>query len=175
LAARTIYECAGEVSAIDACAVLRGIQGMMRTLVSRDVELSIQAEDRHVPVRLSAGRLEQVVVNLVVNAKDATAQGGTITVQAGMVDAQNPLRPSQPPLKPGRYGVVSVIDTGTGMDDDVKSHLFEPFYTTKPVGKGTGLGLSTVYAIVTQAGGGVAVSSAPGEGSVFTVYLPAAT
>src|SRR6185312_10197454 len=119
-----------------------------------------------------AGQFEQVVMNLVVNARDALGQDGRIAIQAGLLDTPAPVLASNPPLKAGRYVTVSVRDTGMGMDADVMSHLFEPFFTTKPPGTGTGLGLSTVYAIVTQSGGGISVSSSPGTGSEFTVYLP---
>ncbi|WP_168219156.1 ATP-binding protein [Limnoglobus roseus] len=119
------------------------------------------------PVLADPGQLEQVLLNLAVNARDAMPKGGTLTVSA-----RNETVSADADVAPGRYAVLSVTDTGTGMPPEVVSRAFEPFFTTKEVGKGTGLGLATVYGIVRQAGGYVRVRSKVGEGSTFEVLLP---
>jgi signal transduction histidine kinase len=133
------------------------------------VRLGIRCRE-NLTVRADPSQLQQVVMNLVVNARDAMPQGGRIDIEAGSTAAETAA--ASPPLPAGRYAFIKVSDTGTGLTPEVRSRLFEPFFTTKPRGQGTGLGLSTVYAIVTGAGGGIAVDSVPGQGSTFCVYLP---
>jgi signal transduction histidine kinase len=127
-----------------------------------------------VTVRADESQLEQVVLNLVLNARDATASGGTITVEAVVTELE--ARPAEDgaTLSTGAYVGLRVTDTGLGMDETTRERCFEPFFTTKPLGRGTGLGLATVSAIAQRHGGGTDVVSAPGEGSVFTVWLPRA-
>jgi CheY-like chemotaxis protein len=120
------------------------------------------------------GQLEQVVMNLVINARDAMPDHGMLTVSVGITSVDVATARANPGLLPREYVTLTVRDTGSGMTPDVQAHLFEPFFTTKAVGKGTGLGLSTVYAIVQQCGGAISVDSAIGEGSTFTVYVPRA-
>ncbi|HEX8394555.1 MAG TPA: PAS domain S-box protein [Longimicrobium sp.] len=157
---------------LDPNAAVRDMQRMLARLISADVDLVVALAPRVPSVRADPGQMEQVIVNLVVNARDATAPGGQITVSTGeqTVEAGRPGVPSY--VSPGRYVRLSVSDTGTGMDPQVMEHLFEPFFTTKPAGKGTGLGLSTVYGIVKQSGGYVWAESEPGSGSRFIVLLP---
>jgi CheY-like chemotaxis protein len=116
--------------------------------------------------------VEQEIVNLAVNARDAMPRGGTLTVQTGHASLEEHDSRLRAGYSAGHYQLLSVIDTGVGMDAEVRSHLFEPFFTTKEVGKGTGLGLSTVYGIVQQSGGWISVESEPGRGSTFRIYLP---
>ena len=117
------------------------------------------------------GQIEQVLINLAVNARDAMPGGGKLIIQTTNTDLDQPAA-GQVRLAPGRYVVVKVSDTGTGIPKDVADRVFEPFFSTKPKGEGTGLGLATVYGIVTQAGGNVRIYSEPGLGTVFTILLP---
>jgi CheY-like chemotaxis protein len=118
------------------------------------------------------GQMEQVIVNLAVNARDAMPDGGVLTIATGETDLDSEYTRAHSMAVPGRYATLTVSDTGTGMSDDTLSHVFEPFFTTKGPGKGTGLGLATVYGIVRQSGGSVTATSELGRGSAFTVFLP---
>jgi CheY-like chemotaxis protein len=151
---------------VDLNALVAGTQRMLGRLIGEHVRVQTRLGAGLPAVHADPTQLEQVVVNLVVNARDAMPNGGTLTLSTELAEAgEGP--------DPGRGVVLSVRDEGVGMDEDVLSHLFEPFFTTKVSGKGTGLGLATVFGIVRQAGGSVAVESAPGAGSTFRVYLPA--
>ncbi len=153
---------------IDLNARVGDTERMLRRLIGEDVRLEFRAGRDMWPVCVDPGQLEQVLMNLVVNARDAMLDGGDLIVST----RNETLTERDGELDPGDYVVLSVSDTGTGMDEATRARIFEPFYTTKGPGKGTGLGLSTVYGIVAQSGGGIRVESAPGRGSRFDVLLP---
>ena len=155
---------------LDLNALVAGMDKMLHRLLGEDVELVAALAPRVPSVRVDASQFQQVLMNLVVNARDAMPQGGSITLEtkvAGFTET------SPEGIAPGRYAVLSVSDTGRGMTEETRLHAFEPFFTTKGRGKGTGLGLSTVYGIVKQAGGDITLVTAPGEGTTFQIYLPA--
>jgi two-component system cell cycle sensor histidine kinase/response regulator CckA len=148
------------------------LDGMLRRLLAADILLESELDASLGHVLADPGQIEQVVVNLVVNARDAMPRGGRVRIATTNVrlPAGGDERPNG--VRPGAYVALSVTDTGVGMDAQTQARIFEPFFTTKEPGKGTGLGLSTVYGIVQQSGGHVTVESAPGQGATFTVYLP---
>jgi len=148
--------------------VVAGIESMLRRLMGEDVALVISLGTSLGNVRADRGQMEQVIVNLAVNARDAMPEGGTLTLETCNVELEETLEPAAP----GSYVRLDVRDTGTGMDAATLSHIFEPFFTTKGQGKGTGLGLATVYGIVRQSGGQLRVSSEPGRGTAFEIFLP---
>jgi PAS domain S-box-containing protein len=154
--------------------VVLGMEGMLRRLIGEDVELRTFCAQEVGPVRADPNQIELVILNLAVNARDAMPGGGRLTIEVGEVDVQDGLAASHLVLAPGRYTLLAVSDTGVGIPADVKARIFEPFFTTKPRGKGTGLGLSTVFGIVRQSGGDIAVYSEPDQGTTFRVYLPLA-
>jgi PAS domain S-box-containing protein len=151
--------------------VVCGMDTMLRRLIGPEIELEIICASEPVMVRADSGQTEQVVLNLVVNARDAMPEGGRVTVRVEEVDEDGDVVTTME-RRAGRYARLSVSDTGTGIDEQTRAKLFEPFFTTKEQGKGTGLGLSIVYGIVKQSGGDIAVVSEPGKGATFRVYLP---
>jgi len=153
-------------------AVLDEVKVMLKPLVRDDVELRIVAEPRLRPVKADPVQLVQVVMNLAVNARDAMPGGGMLTLTTANVELDAEPAEAQPGVRPGSYVRLSVEDTGIGIPVDEQAHVFEPFFTTKPEGKGTGLGLATVYGIVKQSGGHIALWSEPGMGARFEIYLP---
>ena len=159
---------------VDVARVVLGIEPMLRRLVTKGVTLEVEAPLQQARVLADAGQIEQVVMNLALNARDAMPDHGTLRIAVSTTTVDVPTARAHPGLLPRDYVVVTVRDTGMGMTPEVQSHLFEPFFTTKEIGRGTGLGLSTVYAIVQQSGGAVGVRSTVGEGTTFTVYLPRA-
>ena len=158
---------------LDLNRTLEDLQKMLRRLLREDVALELAPAEGLGRVLTDPGQVEQILVNLVVNSRDAIPQGGTITLSTrnATLDEQA-CRAAHLEVAPGEYVVFSVSDDGTGMTPEVKAHLFEPFFTTKPPGKGTGLGLAMVYGAVKQAGGSVEVRSEPGRGTTVDVYLP---
>jgi two-component system cell cycle sensor histidine kinase/response regulator CckA len=160
-----------ELKVVDVNTVIGDMERLLRPLIGENIELITRLSPDTGHTRADAGQLEQVIMNLVVNAKDAMPDGGKLTVQSSDATVRQNLREHRL-IQPGRYAVISVSDTGLGMDKETQSRIFEPFFTTKEKGKGTGLGLSTVYGIVKQSNGYVFVQSEIGAGTTFYVYLP---
>jgi PAS domain S-box-containing protein len=156
---------------LDLATVVSGMEPMLRRLVLDKIAIRVSASPQPLPVRADEASINQIVLNLIINARDAMPDGGTVSVESGVIDLGDPLAPMLG-IMPGRYAGVSVHDTGCGIPGDIQRHLFEPFFTTKPADKGTGLGLSIVYGIVQALGGAIEVDSQVGEGATFTVYLP---
>jgi PAS domain S-box-containing protein len=152
--------------------VLRDVERMLRRIIGEHVELVCLLDPDLGCVEADPGQLEQVVLNLAANARDAMPEGGRLVLQSSNVDAGELYASEHFGLKPGRYVLLSVTDSGEGMDEATQRRIFEPFFTTKQHGKGTGLGLSSVYGTVTQSGGHISVHSRPKEGSTFHVFLP---
>ncbi|MEA2620563.1 MAG: two-component system, cell cycle sensor histidine kinase and response regulator CckA, partial [Chloroflexota bacterium] len=148
------------------------IEPMLNQLIGENVRLVLKLGARGGNIRADAGQIDQIVVNLIVNARDALPNGGTVTVETASVTFDEPYALGNIEMKAGSYTVLAVTDTGVGMDRETRDHLFEPFFTTKELGKGTGLGLATTHGIVHQAGGHITVFSEPGQGSVFKLYFP---
>ncbi len=155
---------------LDIHLVVAEMEEMLRRLIGEHIELVIVLGDRPVQIRADRGQLEQVIMNLAVNARDAMADGGVLTVEVGSADPDG--RAGEGAPRSGPCVTVAVRDTGCGMDAVTAARIFEPFFTTKEQGKGTGLGLSTVYGIVEQSGGSIELESTPGMGTIFTVFLP---
>jgi PAS domain S-box-containing protein len=158
---------------LDIGAVVSGIEHMLRRTLGEHIELVTSLAPGLWPVYADSGQLDQVLVNLAVNASDAMPRGGKLTIDTANITVDDTYAAAQPGLSPGRHVRLRVCDTGTGMAPEVAARVFEPFYTTKPPGKGTGLGLATVHGIISQAGGYAQIYSEPGMGTTVTVLLPA--
>lgn len=153
-------------------AVVSGIKNMLQRIIGEDIEVQVLPDPALGRVRVDPGQIEQVILNLAVNARDAMPKGGRLTLKTANMVLDGEALTGHPGTKPGPYVQLSVADTGSGMDEETKTHLFEPFFTTKERGKGTGLGLSTVYGIVKQSGGYIYVESQVGMGTVFKILFP---
>jgi PAS domain S-box-containing protein len=157
---------------LDLNSIIDELQKLLRRLIGEDVVLETNLDRSAGLVLVDAGQMEQVIVNLAVNARDAMPNGGTLSIEtAGELVPDPP--PEDSPVAAGRYAVLRIRDTGMGIRPEIQPRIFEPFFTTKEIGKGTGLGLSTVYGIVKQSGGEIVFTSAPGRGTIFSIHLPA--
>ncbi len=161
-----------EPRTIDLNAVIADMGKMLARLIGENIEYAFTPDAKLVSVKADPGQIGQVIMNLVVNSRDAMPHGGNITVRTRNAVLDRDEVRKRHPMEPGEYALLSVTDTGQGMDEETKAHIFEPFFTTKEVGKGTGLGLATVYGIVKQSGGFIWVESAPRKGTTFEIYLP---
>jgi two-component system cell cycle sensor histidine kinase/response regulator CckA len=161
-----------EPRVVDLDALVVQMQDLLRRVIGEDVELRIVTARDLGSVRLDPAQFEQVLMNLVINARDAMPNGGTLTIESRNVDLDESYARQHQGVQPGHYVMLAVSDTGMGMTEDVSRHLFEPFFTTKPPGRGTGLGLATCYGIVKQNGGHIWVYSEYGRGSTFKIFLP---
>jgi two-component system cell cycle sensor histidine kinase/response regulator CckA len=161
-----------EPRVIDLNEILGSLENMVRRLIGEDVALVTRLEPGLGLVRADPGQIEQVILNLVVNSRDAMPGGGTLTITTGTAVVTEPVGIGRAAVPPGRYSVVDVTDTGSGMDAATQARIFEPFFTTKEKGKGTGLGLATAYGIIKQSGGYIVCETQPGRGTTFRLYLP---
>ncbi|MBI5605356.1 MAG: response regulator [Deltaproteobacteria bacterium] len=161
-----------EVQPLDLNRIILDTKKMLGRLIGEDIEIITKTDPDLGPIQADPGQMEQIIINLAVNARDAMPQGGQLILQTANIFIDKNAMPQHPVTIPGSYVMLSVVDNGEGMDPETRSRIFEPFFTTKEAGKGTGLGLSTVYGIVKQIGGVIAVESEKGQGTAFKIFLP---
>jgi len=161
-----------DVKPVPLNSIIKGVEKLISRLIGEDIELKVLSAKKDIIVRADAGQIEQVIMNLATNARDAMPNGGDLTIITEVINLDNEFVKAHGYGKPGAYALLSVSDTGMGMDEDVKQKIFEPFFTTKELGKGTGLGLSIVYGIIKQHEGYINVYSEPNKGTTFRIYLP---
>ena len=161
-----------EPKVLDLNDVVKDMEKMLTRLIGENIQLATRLEAELGSVKADPCQVEQIIVNLVVNARDAMPRGGKVTIETANTTLDDQAVQRDVSIKPGQYVMLAVSDTGSGMDEETQRRIFEPFFTTKDLGKGTGLGLSTVYGIVKQSGGNIWVYSEPGLGTMFKVYLP---
>jgi CheY-like chemotaxis protein len=161
-----------EPKVVDLNRMIGELHTMLVRLIREDIEIRYSPGEALRPVKIDVGQFQQVLVNLVVNSRDAMPDGGTILVETSNVELDEGYCARHPYVRPGRYVLLAVSDTGCGMTEEVKTHIFEPFFTTKPKGSGTGLGLATTYGVVKQSGGSIEVYSEVGKGTTVKIYLP---
>lgn len=161
-----------QLETLDLNRILGGMDGIFHHLMGGEVETRILPAPGLHAVKADAGQVEQVIMNMAINARDAMPNGGKLTLETANVSFDQEIVGRYPELKPGDYAMLAITDTGTGMSEEVKARVFEPFFSTKGVGQGTGLGLATCYGIVKQSGGHISVYSEPGRGTTFKIYLP---
>src|SRR3989442_5014248 len=158
---------------IDVNSVVVNLEKMLRSLISENIALRTHLATDLAAARADPNQIEQVIMNLAINARDAMPEGGSLTIETGNATLDEAYAQQHVSVVPGEYVMLAVSDTGCGMDEHTKARIFEPFFTTKAPGRGTGLGLSTVYGIVKQSGGNIWLYSEPNKGTTFKVYLPA--
>lgn len=151
---------------------IKETEKMLRRLIGEHIQLHLQLEAGPDTIKADPGKIEQIILNLSINARDAMAKGGKLTIATSNIILDDDFSGFRPELKSGRYVMLTISDSGTGMDEETKEHIFDPFFTTKGSGKGTGLGLATVYGIVKQSRGHITVTSQPGAGTTFMIYFP---
>ena len=157
---------------LDLNAIVTETLKMLRRLIGEDIHLTWQPEPNPWKIRIDPSQIDQILVNLCVNARDAIDGTGRITIESANTTIDSGYCAANVEAVPGEYVCLTISDSGSGMDKEIQSRIFEPFYTTKELGKGTGLGLSTVYGAVKQNGGFINIYSEPGQGTTFSIYLP---
>jgi PAS domain S-box-containing protein len=164
-----------EMQVVDVNVVITGFEKLLRRLIGEDIQLTLATDFKPLMVNADTAQIEQVLMNLAVNARDAMPDGGKLSIDTRVAELDETYARSRPGVIPGDYALISVSDTGSGMDKDTLEHIFEPFFTTKDKDKGTGLGLATSFGIIKQHGGNIWVYSEPGHGTTFKIYLPLCT